>query len=132
MANTPDEWMRQADYDIETAKVMFDSGRYFYAVFMCHLSVEKALKGAYMAYRTELPPRTHNLPFLANGLPLSFSEEQTVFLSDLSRASVTTRYPEEMDSLIAEFSESKTRRILQQVQEIVQWLKSELKRLQNS
>jgi len=24
---------------------MYEGGRYFYAVFMCHLSVEKALKG---------------------------------------------------------------------------------------
>jgi len=26
---------------------MFSSGRYFYAVFMCHLSIEKSLKGLY-------------------------------------------------------------------------------------
>jgi HEPN domain-containing protein len=80
MANTPQEWMRQAEYDIETAKVMFDSGRYFYTALMSHLSVEKALKGVYTAHRRQLPPRTHDLPFLAKALPFSFTEKRTVFL----------------------------------------------------
>ncbi|WP_445083716.1 hypothetical protein [Candidatus Brocadia sp. AMX2] len=30
--------MKQADYDIKTAEIMFDNNRYFYTVFMCHLS----------------------------------------------------------------------------------------------
>ncbi len=132
MANTPAEWMRQAEYDFETAQVMFDSGRYFYAAFMCHLSVEKALKAAYMAHSKQLPPRTHNLAFLARKLPLSFSAEQSRLLSRLTGAGVETRYPEEMDSLIAEFPKSETQEILKQAQEIVRWLKLELTKLQTS
>ena len=45
MVKSPQEWRKQADYDIKTAEIMFDNKRYFYAVFMCHLSIEKALKG---------------------------------------------------------------------------------------
>jgi len=29
-----DEWLKQSDYDMETAEYMFQGGRYFYAVFM--------------------------------------------------------------------------------------------------
>ena len=129
MANTSEEWMRQADYDFDTAMAMFNSGRYFYAVFMCHLSVEKALKAVNLAHNKQPPPKTHNLVLLAELLPFSASEEQTDFLFNLSRANVATRYPEEMDSLIAEFPESKTREMLEQGREIVQWLKSELTKL---
>jgi len=43
----PKEWFKQADYDLDTARAMFDSGRYIYTIFMCHLSIEKALKGVY-------------------------------------------------------------------------------------
>ncbi len=39
------EWFFQSDYDLETAKDMFKSGRNVYCIFMCHLSIEKALKG---------------------------------------------------------------------------------------
>jgi HEPN domain-containing protein len=39
------EWYFQSDYDLETAVDMFKSGRAVYCIFMCHLSLEKALKG---------------------------------------------------------------------------------------
>jgi HEPN domain-containing protein len=42
-----EEWFKQADYDLETAETLLKTGRYIYAVFMCHLSIEKALKGLY-------------------------------------------------------------------------------------
>ncbi len=45
MSDKSKEWLKQADYDMDTADAMFDNKRYFYAVFMCHLSIEKALKG---------------------------------------------------------------------------------------
>ena len=41
------EWLKQADYDFETAKAMFDTGRYIYSIFMCHLTIEKVLKAWY-------------------------------------------------------------------------------------
>lgn len=65
MNKTVEEWFRQADYDIETALAMFETGRYFYAVFMCHLSLEKALKALYTKILNALPPKTHNLVYLA-------------------------------------------------------------------
>lgn len=47
MDNKSAEWLKQADYDLETAKYMFEGGRCFYTVFMCHLAIEKALKGLF-------------------------------------------------------------------------------------
>jgi HEPN domain-containing protein len=60
------EWMRQADYDFDTALDMMKSKRYIYAVFMCHLSIEKALKGLYQHILQTVPPKTHSLTFLIN------------------------------------------------------------------
>ena len=37
-------WVEDAEYDLQSAKVMLDSGRYFFVVFMCHLTIEKLLK----------------------------------------------------------------------------------------
>ncbi|WP_367401612.1 HEPN domain-containing protein [Geoalkalibacter halelectricus] len=39
MEKRTEEWLRQSDYDFETAEVMFNSGRQIYAVFMCHLAI---------------------------------------------------------------------------------------------
>jgi HEPN domain-containing protein len=44
MAKNPAEWIKQADYDYDTAELMQQSGRNFYAVFMCHMAIEKGLK----------------------------------------------------------------------------------------
>ena len=61
MADRAREWLKQADYAMETADVMFAAGRHFYAVFMCHLSLEKALKGVLEERTGEMPPRIHSL-----------------------------------------------------------------------
>lgn len=45
MINKPKDWFEQADYDYDTAVYMSQGERYVYAVFMCHLALEKALKG---------------------------------------------------------------------------------------
>lgn len=68
MSEKFEEWLRQADYDIETAVVMLNGGRHFYAVFMCHLAVEKALKGLYTEVLAKTPPKTHNLIYLLNAI----------------------------------------------------------------
>jgi HEPN domain-containing protein len=41
MGKDPQEWLRQADYDMDTAEYMYAGGRYLYTIFMCHLALEK-------------------------------------------------------------------------------------------
>ncbi len=71
-------------------KVMFKAGRYFYAVYMCHLSVEKAIKGLYQEKLNELPPRVHNLIYLLNKIGVKPSEENGKFLIRLNEANIAT------------------------------------------
>jgi len=56
-------WLDLTEYDIETAKVMLNGGRYLYVGFMCHQVIEKALKAiiARDCIDDEIPPKTHNL-----------------------------------------------------------------------
>ena len=56
MQKRTEEWLKQADYDLDTADYMHAGGRYHYAVFMSHLAVEKALKGLYFEMRRQFPP----------------------------------------------------------------------------
>ena len=58
------EWSRQAEYDMDTAGAMLDSGRFIYCVFMCHLSIEKALKALYAKKLGKNPSKTHSLCIL--------------------------------------------------------------------
>ena len=71
MGKRPKEWFKQAVYDMKTAEIMFDNGRYIYAVFMCHLSLEKALKGLYTQRLKTVPPKIHNLIYLIERMNVS-------------------------------------------------------------
>lgn len=103
MPVTPNEWLQQADYDMETAEYMFSGGRLFYAVFMVHLVVEKALKGLYLKKLQTVPPKTHNLILLMKETGSRPGEDMHKFIIRLNEASVTTRYPEDLKKLIEHF-----------------------------
>ena len=122
----PKEWFLQADYDMDTAQYMFDGGRYFYCIFMCHLSIEKALKGLYRSKVKSDPPKIHNLLYLAQKVQLTLppAVQEVVFL--LNRVSVPTRYPEELRSMSGLYGQRKTETILTESRRVVAWLKTQL------
>jgi HEPN domain-containing protein len=125
MAKDPEEWFRQADYDLETAEDLFNGGRYFYAVFMSHLSIEKGLKGLYQARLREIPPRVHNLIYLLNKIGMKPPEIQAKFLIKLNEASVPTRYPETLEILKKDYTQSVVKDILLKSKEVLVWIKSQ-------
>ncbi len=130
MGNQPknkgyDEWMMQSDYDFETAKSMFQSGRFVYTLFMCHLAIEKALKAIFIKKFNTFPPKTHNLNFFIEKLNLELEKEDYTFVFKLNDASVPTRYPEDIRKLISFYSESRTEMILENSKKILQWLKKQ-------
>lgn len=124
MAQNFDEWLRQADYDMDTAEYMFTGKRYFYAIFMCHLSIEKALKGLYQKRLNEQPPKTHNLIYLINKMGVKPPEKIGRFLVKLNQASVVTRYPEDLAKLQKEYTQSIVRGTLSEAKGIIQWIKA--------
>ena len=125
---TPQEWIRQSNYDLETAEHMFRGGRYFYAVFMCHLAVEKVLKGLYQERHDEIPPRTHNLVFLASKTLTSPDPRMGRFVAGLNQASVATRYPEDLDKLQAIYTKGVTRVLLDDTRGFLAWIEREFLR----
>ncbi len=94
------EWIKQADYDLGTAKAMLDAGRYIYSIFMIHLSIEKALKAIFAKKKNENPIRTHNLNYLVEIIDLDLPEEYKEFIEDLNNKSVPTRYPESLQNIL--------------------------------
>lgn len=120
---SPEEWFKQAEYDIETADALYKTGRFIYAVFMCHLSIEKALKGLYVKKLVKNPPKIHNLNFLCEAIDIKLSDEHSVFIDNLNILSVPTRYPDDIRKHIKEYSRNKTRAILIKTKEMLECLK---------
>jgi len=119
------EWLRQADYDIDTAEFMFAGGRFFYAVFMCHLSVEKAIKALYQQRLKQTPPKTHNLIYLLKKIDIRPAEANGRFIVKLNEASVVTRYPEDIDKLHKQYTEDIVKNLLAESKEVLEWIKAQ-------
>ena len=51
-------WTDIANYDLETAEAMYETGRWLYVAFMCHQAIEKTLK----AYGVAHSPKTRHIP----------------------------------------------------------------------
>ena len=125
MARTPKEWLRQAEYDMDTAEALFSAGRFFYAVFMCHLSLEKALKGLYLAKSGTQAPRTHNLIFLLDKTGAGPPETTGRFIVRLNSANVATRYPDDLETLERNFDKNVVSELLSAGKEAMEWIKKQ-------
>lgn len=119
----PEEWFNQADYDFVTAKAMLETGRYIYTIFMCHLSIEKALKGIYAKKLKENPSKTHNLNYICEEMNFEIPVKFQDFMDNLNNLSVPTRYPDKLEKLVSEFKKDVTQKIYNQTGELLQWLK---------
>lgn len=125
MSEKHEEWLKQADYDMDTADAMFSSGRYFYAVFMCHLSIEKSLKGLYSKKLHEVPPKTHNLIYLLNKIGKRPDKELEKFITKLNTASVATRYPDDLAKIQSAYTEEITKEMIEKSKDVLKWVKTQ-------
>jgi HEPN domain-containing protein len=124
MTKSAEEWLKQAEYDFDTAGIMRQSGRNFYAVFMCHMSVEKALKALVFRKSGTVPPKTHNLLLLLTHGGIKPPDTIGRFIVQLNEANVATRYPDELAKMIRTYNDDITDAILAQAREIVSWIKT--------
>ncbi len=78
-------WIDLSDYDLETAISLLQSRRFLYVAFMCHQSIEKALKAYLTESSSNAPPYTHSLSHLISKCQLQdlLSNEQSLFLDKL-------------------------------------------------
>jgi HEPN domain-containing protein len=123
MAGQTEEWFKQAEYDLGTAEAMFRSRRYIYCIFMCHLCLEKALKGL-LAKRGDIPPKSHDLVFLLERIEIDMPEQNAEFVEMLNEVSVPTRYPDELDKLLAQYPRKRTVEIMGRCREVYEWLRN--------
>jgi len=110
---------------LETAIDMLKSGRTVYCIFMCHLSLEKALKGLLMKTTGEFPTRSHSLIFFVDKIGLELSDSHYEFLFMLNKISVPTRYPDDLRKLFTAYTKERTDSILQQTKEVQIWIKQQ-------
>jgi HEPN domain-containing protein len=127
MSSASKQWTEQARYDLDTARAMFDSGRYLYVLFCCQQAVEKALKAIIVRRTDDFPPRLHNLLRLAEIAGIKMESDREDFFGELSGYYIQTRYPEEIESLAQTLDREIAQDALDKTGEVIEWLFSMLK-----
>jgi HEPN domain-containing protein len=93
---------------------------------MCHLAIEKALKGLLFEQTLNVPPKSHNLVLLLTRLDERPPDSLGKVIVRLSEASIPTRYPEDLSKAQKDFSESIVREVLDSGKEVLDWIKKQL------
>jgi len=125
VASIPERWADQARYDLDTARAMFDSGRWLYVLFCCQQAVEKMIKSLIAARTQEVPPRLHNLMRLAEHASLDIDPAMARTLRMLTAYYVESRYPDELDSISRSASKELAAEVLASTAKVLQWLNSQ-------
>ncbi|MBI4518011.1 MAG: HEPN domain-containing protein [Deltaproteobacteria bacterium] len=131
MKKTTANWLASADYDVQTAEAMLRSKRYVYVVFMCHLALEKTVKGLWAEAKNDTPPRIHDLLYFVRGLDLTLAARDGDFVAAINRASVPTRYPEDLAKMVGLYPYRTARSYLSKTKRVIKWLRKDLRLAQS-
>lgn len=128
MSDRVDYWIEIAEYDLETARAMLQTGRFLYVGFMCHQVIEKMLKARYADVHHELPPKIHNLRKLAGLTDIygKMSEEQKDFADALEPLNIESRYPEYTQKVYASLNADVCKSLLAKTENLHRWIKEQL------
>ena len=121
-------WLEMSDYDIDTAAAMLETGRYLYVGFMCHQTIEKALKAYWSANLDEIPLKIHTLSRLAErtGLDKDFSEEDQDLIDILEPLNIEARYPSYKERLMKSLTHEYCINLLESTKRLQKWIKDRL------
>ena len=123
MRSDTENWIALAEYDLDTAQHMLVTGRYLYVIFMSHLALEKMLKAHVTEVTQAIPAKSHDLIYLVKKAGLDVPQPHLDFIGKINTASIPTRYPEDLQRALKEYSESVAREYISQTAEVLQWLK---------
>jgi HEPN domain-containing protein len=123
-------WLDVAEYDLDVANAMLQTGKYLYVAFMCKKTKEKALKAviARNCEEGEIPPRIHHLLKLADraGLYSKMLPEQLSFIKDLNPMNIEARYPEYRAQIASNLTSDICAEIIAGTEELLCWIKKQL------
>jgi len=117
-----EHWIERSQYDMDTAKVMLETGRYLYVAYMCQQTVEKLLKAIIAQLGKENFP-IHNLNRLAEIAAVSneLTSEQFNFFAELTPYHIEARYGDYKESLSEIIDKKKAQQVYQKTVEIHKW-----------
>ena len=130
MLDKVEYWLELCDDDVKAAKAMLKTKNFLWAGFICHLVAEKALKAAIANITNEVPPKTHDLPKLADKTDIygDMSEDYKRLLNKLTPLQIEARYPEYKERIAALLTEKYCGKLLEETEGFLCWIKGKLRK----
>ena len=117
------QWLDKAEGHLKAAGVLLREAFYAQCVFFCQQAIEVLLKAMWVEQTPQnMPPRTHDLVFLAEGLKLELSEDQFEFLRRLGEQYTPARYGD----VEVHYSLEGTTEYYEGAEELFPWLRQQL------
>ena len=121
-------WIELARYDLDSARVMLSGGKYLYVGFMCHQTIEKALKAYYARLNDDPPPYTHNLIRLSEltELLIVYTDKQRQTVMTLNPLNIEARYPVRKKELELLLTNMFCIQLIKDTEELLSWIEGKL------
>ncbi|MEK7161330.1 MAG: HEPN domain-containing protein [Patescibacteria group bacterium] len=111
--------------DWRVAQKLFANKEYGYALFFCHLALEKLLKAVVVANTGTPAEYTHFLLRLAELADLPINQTQIADLKAITKFNIAGRYDDEKRRFRKEATREYTQKYLNITQEFIVWLKKD-------
>lgn len=92
-------WLKSAKEDFQIAGDLVSMKHYQWALFLCHIAIEKVLKANYIKIKDQYPPPIHKLVKLAQDCRLVLTEAQMNDLKEMTTFHIEARYDVIKDKL---------------------------------
>lgn len=86
-------WLESAELDFKAMASLFSNAHYVWALFIGHLVIEKLLKVYYVKSVDTEAPYTHDLLKIAEKSGLELTNNQKLFLDEVTAFNIRVRYP---------------------------------------
>ena len=121
-------WQKSAQHDLESAEIIFNSGRYDWCLFIGHLALEKILKALFVDRNDNtIPPKIHNLVRLAELSKIELNDDQKFLLDKINDFNIQIRYPDYNLEFYKRCNAEFTSTHLSKIKEFYSWFNSLLK-----
>ena len=120
-------WLESSNQEWETAQILFKNKKYHHALFFCHLSLEKILKGLIVKVTRQAPPLIHDLIRLAESAEIALTERHKDELAEITSFNIQTRYDDYKLSFYKKATPSFTTKYFNKTKSLLTWLNKLIK-----
>ncbi len=113
-------WLKQAEHDIKTAKILLKNQVFDFCAFAAFQSAEKALKAAHVELKRDWPPKTHELMALAKAVGADGLLDDVRYLNPHF---VQSRYPDAANGIPADiYTKEVAERCVTIAEKVLTWV----------